>query len=132
MLTMPGPQGIVYLPQVTGIGRIEETSHAAPYLRTSDGECERSLAVCFPTAKDMTKILFRSLRRWWSDVLKIPFPSLMSLRRDMPKSSLLIGLIVCTKHQDMRSHTMEGDVVDWSAVALMYSSIVIYDILTDS
>ena len=54
MLTMTGPQGIVNLPQVTGIRIIEETSHAAPYLRTSDGEWERSLAVGFPIAKDMT------------------------------------------------------------------------------
>lgn len=132
MLTMTCPQGIVDLPQVTGIRRIKETSHAAPYLRTSDGECERSLAVCFPNAKDMTKILFRSLRRLWSDVFKILVPSLRRLRRDMPKNRLLGGVAVGTKHQGMRSDTMEGNAVSISTVVVIYSSIIVWNTLTDS
>jgi hypothetical protein len=61
----------------------------------SDDECERSLAVSFPNANDMTKILSRSLRRLWSDMFKIPV-----LR-------LLGGVGVGTKYQVMRSDTTE-------------------------
>jgi hypothetical protein len=111
---------------------MEEISHAALYLQTRDGECERSLAACFSITRDMTKILFRSIRRLWSDMFKILFLSLRGLWRDIPKNRLLGGVIVSIKNQGIRSDIIEGDVVDRSIVVIIYSSIIVWNFLTDS
>jgi hypothetical protein len=50
----------------------------------------------------------------------------------MAKNRLLGGIAVSSKHQDMRSDTMEGDVISRSIMVVMYSSIIVWNLLTDS